>query len=64
MLLVAGAFLLIKIKGSGSKSDKGIFITYEGAVRAIAEGAHAGVEQLIPHLPKGDRITANLKPVS
>ncbi len=66
VLLIIGAsvyFLVIK-KGPSSSKEEGDLITYEGAVRAIAEGSHAGVEQLIPHLPKADRITANLKPLS
>ncbi|NOG60626.1 MAG: phosphomannomutase/phosphoglucomutase [Proteobacteria bacterium] len=66
LLVVAGAgFVLIKKKDSssdtGSDDDS---LDYQGAVRAIAEGAHPGVEHMIPHLPKGERITANLKPVS
>ena len=64
LLIAAGAYFVSKKKGTATASADGDLITYEGAVRAIAEGAHAGVEKLIPHLPKGDRITANLKPVS
>ena len=66
VLLLIGVvgFIIMKKRGGVAVSEGGSSVTYEGAVRAIAEGAHAGVEQLIPHLPKGDRITANLKPVS
>jgi len=67
VLLLIGAgvyFVVIKKGGVSPSKEEGDLITYEGAVRAIAEGAHAGVEQLIPHLPKADRITANLKPLS
>ena len=65
VLFAAGAFFIIKKRGGADTSgSEESYITYEGAVRAIAEGAHAGVEQLIPHLPRGERITANLKPVS
>lgn len=65
VLFGAGAFFIIKKRGGAASSDsEESSVTYEGAVRAIAEGAHAGVEQLIPHLPRGERITANLKPVS
>ena len=62
LLVMGGVYFVIQRKGSSSADDD--LMTYEGAVRAIAEGAHAGIEQLIPHLPKGERITANLKPVS
>lgn len=64
LLGAAAVFFVMKRKSGSAAPDAGSLITYEGAVRAIAEGAHAGIEQLIPHLPKGDRITANLKPVS
>lgn len=65
LLIIGGGvyFVLLK-KGTSTSKGEGDLLTYEGAVRAIAEGAHAGVEQLIPHLPKADRITANLKPLS
>lgn len=59
---VAG-LIFIKIRG-GSASTEDSLITYEGAVRAIAEGSHVGVEQLIPFLPKTDRTTVNPKPIS
>lgn len=64
LIIVVAAYFFLKKKGVSASSEEGDSITYEGAVRAIAEGAHAGVEQLIPHLPKGNRITANLKPLS
>ena len=66
VLLLAGAFFVMKKKGGSSSKDdaEDDLVTYEGAVRAIAEGAHPGVEHMIPNLPKGERITANLKPVS
>ena len=66
LLVVAGAvyYFMVMKKGSSPATEQGDLITYEGAVRAIAEGAHAGVQQLIPHLPKAERITANLKPLS
>ncbi len=64
LLLAAGAYLVMQKKGSSSGAPDEDLIIYQGAVRAIAEGAHPGVEHMIPHLPKGERITANLKPVS
>ena len=65
LLIGAGAVYFVVMKKGTSSTEAGDdLLTYEGAVRAIAEGAHAGVEQLIPHLPKADRITANLKPLS
>lgn len=39
-------------------------IQYEGAVRAIAEGAHEGVSDVIPHLPKMDKAAKVAKPLS
>lgn len=68
LLILLGAFFVMKKRNGGSapsnKDSEDDLITYEGAVRAIAEGAHAGVEHMVPHLPKGERITANLKPIS
>jgi len=64
LLLAGGAYFVIKKRGSSSDEADEDLIVYQGAVRAIAEGAHPGVEHMIPHLPKGERITANLKPVS
>jgi phosphomannomutase/phosphoglucomutase len=68
LIILLGAFFVMKKRGGGAassnKDSEDDLITYEGAVRAIAEGAHAGVEHMIPHLPKGERVTANLKPVS
>ena len=61
LLIGAGVYFVVIKKGSSSSEDVGDLLTYEGAVRAIAEGAHAGVEQLIPHLPKADRITSKSK---
>ncbi len=39
-------------------------IQYEGAVRAIAEGAHEGVSDVIPHLPKMEKSAKVAKPLS
>ena len=68
LIVCAGVYFVVIKKGSSSSSssskEKADLLTYEGAVRAIAEGAHAGFEQLVPHLPKADRITANLKSIS
>ena len=66
LLILFAAFFVMKKRGGGSssKTTEDDLVTYEGAVRAIAEGAHPGVEHMIPNLPKGERITANLKPIS
>lgn len=68
LLILLGAFFVMKKRNAGAapskKDSEDDLITYEGAVRAIAEGAHAGVEHMIPHLPRGERISANLKPLS
>ena len=59
LIILLGAFFVMKKRGGGAassnKDSEDDLITYEGAVRAIAEGAHAGVEHMIPHLPKGER---------
>jgi phosphomannomutase / phosphoglucomutase len=64
LIIAGGVFFVINRRGAASGDADDDLIRYEGAVRAIAEGAHPGVEHMIPHLPKGERITANLKPVS
>jgi len=64
LVIAGGVYFVMQKRGSSSADSDDDLISYEGAVRAIAEGAHAGVEHMIPHLPKGERITANLKPVS
>lgn len=66
IVAVAGAGLFLKKRDSidGTSEEAVSPITYEGAVRAIVEGAHEGVRKWIPHLPKGERVTANLKPIS
>ncbi|MGB1800196.1 MAG: phosphomannomutase/phosphoglucomutase [Gammaproteobacteria bacterium] len=68
LLILVGAFFVMKKRNASvapsNKDSEDDLITYEGVVRAIAEGAHGGVEHMIPHLPKGDRIAANLKPLS
>jgi phosphomannomutase / phosphoglucomutase len=64
LLLVGIVYFVMQKRGSSSEVSDDDPVDYQGAVRAIAEGAHPGVEHMIPHLPKGERITANLKPVS
>jgi phosphomannomutase / phosphoglucomutase len=64
LLIGGGVYFVMQKKGSSSEAAEEDLIIYQGAVLAIAEGAHPGVEHMIPHLPKGERITANLKPVS
>jgi phosphomannomutase/phosphoglucomutase len=66
LLVIGGSvyFVIKKKQSPKPANDKDDLTTYEGAVRAIAEGSHAGVEHMIPHLPKADRIAANLKPLS
>ncbi len=68
LLILLGAFFVMKKRNGGTApsntESEDDLIRYEGAVRAIAEGAHAGVEHMIPHLPEGERITASLKPLS
>ena len=64
ILLVTGsgvAYFFMWKKDSTSKpiSD----VVYEGAVKAIMEGAHPGMEKLIPHLPKMGQ-SKPIKPVS
>jgi len=64
LLLGGGAYFLLQRKGLSTAAEEEDLKVYQGAVRAIFEGAHPGVEHMIPHLPKGERVTGNLKPVS
>lgn len=49
---------------AGTKTKQDDSIQYEGAVRAIAEGAHEGVSDVIPHLPRSDKTSKGVKPIS
>ena len=42
-------------RGEGSKNEPERQVVYEGAVKAIMEGAHPGLENLVPDLPKSDK---------
>jgi len=57
LLLVLGAIQGLrwkKSRGSVAGTVKaGEEVVYGGAIQAIMDGAHPGVEKLIPHLPKG-----------
>ncbi len=76
ILLLVAFFFVKKKQGSTSakpgkkskskKADKSTneSVQFEGAVRAIAEGAHEGVSDVIPHLPKVDKKTIESKPIS
>ncbi len=64
LLLIGVAYFIAMKKTRESTAAKAALITYEGAVRAIAEGAHAGIEHITSHLPKASRATAHLKPLS
>ena len=62
-LLVAG-FLFMKKRSSGSSptvAQESNSTTYEGAVRAIVDGAHGSVKKWIPHLPKSDGVSVASK---
>ncbi len=53
-------------KSGNSKADKNTAesVQFEGAVRAIAEGAHEGVSDVIPHLPRVKKKTTESRPIS
>jgi phosphomannomutase / phosphoglucomutase len=51
-VLAAVAVLLIKRKASGaSRKSESSTIVYAGAVKAIMDGAHSGMEKMVPNLP-------------
>ncbi|MFT5425178.1 MAG: phosphomannomutase/phosphoglucomutase [Gammaproteobacteria bacterium] len=45
--------------GKISKNEPEKQVVYEGAVKAIMEGAHPGFENLVPDLPKSDKKTSS-----
>jgi phosphomannomutase/phosphoglucomutase len=51
------------VQKRGSISEPVSNVVYGGAVKAIMEGSHPGMEKLIPHLPKMGQ-TKPIKPVS
>ncbi len=52
LLLVAGAAAALFVKRSKSDGDTGTAeVVYAGAVKAIMDGAHPGMEKMIPNLP-------------
>lgn len=68
VLLVLGAMLGLrwkKSRGSAEATAKpGDDVVYGGAIQAIMDGAHPGVEKLIPNLPKGSGKLQAAQPVS
>ncbi len=48
---VGGWFAFMKLKKLKEEGDKDEGIVYQGAVKAIMEGAHPGMEALVPNLP-------------
>ncbi len=53
----AGGFVFYRRKQSGlvSKEEPEKQVVYQGAVKAIMEGAHPGFEKLVPGLPPSDK---------
>ena len=62
--LLAGAFwFLSQKKGLTPRKKKDDGVIYQGAVKAIMEGAHPGMESLVPNLPNLGQ-TRKINPVS
>jgi len=56
IVLIAIVVMLLKRKGSGaSKKSEESEIIYAGAVRAIMDGAHPGMEKMVPNLPNSGK---------
>lgn len=49
LLVTGGGVLLARRRGAAGEDGT---VSYEGAVRAIMEGAHPGIERLVPDLPQ------------
>jgi phosphomannomutase/phosphoglucomutase len=66
MLFVVGIAVWMRRRGaaaSGDEADMSAQVTYAGAVKAIMEGVHPGMEQLVPNLPRLGQVSA-IRPVS
>ncbi|MEM7027227.1 MAG: phosphomannomutase/phosphoglucomutase [Pseudomonadota bacterium] len=63
VLLAAGLFVLKRRSAETVTASSTIesSTTYEGAVRAIVDGAHGSVKKWIPNLPKGDGNSSSSK---
>ena len=57
--LLGGVVLFLRQRDAGLSSDT---VTYQGAIKAILEGAHPGLEQLLPGKPQ--TLAADIGPVS
>jgi phosphomannomutase/phosphoglucomutase len=51
-------------RGKTRLDNQGDSVVYGGAIQAIMDGAHPGVENLIPNLPKGKRKKPAAQPIS
>ena len=65
LLLAAGVAVMLFLKrpkkaGDGEASE----IIYTGALRAIMDGAHPGMEQMVPNLPASDVNKIAVQPIS
>ncbi|MEE8321438.1 MAG: phosphomannomutase/phosphoglucomutase [Gammaproteobacteria bacterium] len=63
LLVMAGGAVFFFKQRRGGKGESASQVVYEGAIKAIMEGAHPGMEKLIPHLPKMGQVKT-IRPVS
>lgn len=59
IVLAGGAFVYLRGRNALLASDS---VTYQGAIKAILEGAHPGLEQLLPGEPQ--KLATDIGPVS
>jgi len=63
LVLLAGAWIVYRRKQPASEGGDSKNVVYGGALKAIMEGTHPGLEKLIPNLPKMGQ-KKEVKPVS
>jgi phosphomannomutase / phosphoglucomutase len=54
LLLGVGVVIFLKRSGGSKKTKSSAKIIYAGAVKAIMDGAHPGMEKMVPNLPAAD----------
>lgn len=62
LVVIAGLFFVKRRGGDGE--DEESEIVYAGAVKAIMDGAHPGMEKMVPNLPASSGASVEVKPIS